>query len=57
MTFNKLVRDKIPDLIRQCGSQPIIQILAPEAYKKELQRKLGEEVAEYCESGQKEMKN
>src|SRR6266540_3392074 len=54
MTFNKLVRDKIPDLIRQRGSQPITQILAPDTYKKELQRKLGEEVAEFCESGQME---
>jgi predicted house-cleaning noncanonical NTP pyrophosphatase (MazG superfamily) len=52
MNFNKLVRDKLPDLIGERGSKPITQTLGPDAYKRELLRKLGEEVAEFCESGQ-----
>lgn len=45
--YNKLVRDKIPQLIRQQGSEPVIQILDEEAYTRCLEDKLDEEVSEY----------
>ena len=45
--MGKLVRDKIPDIIRAAGKEPIIRILPQEGYLQELDRKLDEEVAEY----------
>lgn len=45
--YNKLVRDKIPELIRQQGQSPILRILEDEDYTKCLEQKLDEEVAEY----------
>lgn len=47
---NKLVRDKIPDIIRKSGKTPLIQFLPEEDYIKALDCKLQEEVAEYQES-------
>ena len=43
----KLVRDKIPEIIKNDGKNPIIEILSNEDYLKELDKKLNEEVAEY----------
>ena len=45
--MGKLVRDKIPDIIRAAGKESIIRILPQEGYLQELDRKLDEEVAEY----------
>ncbi len=45
--YNKLVRDKIPEIIRQNNKNVITEILDEERYKKELDRKLVEEVNEY----------
>lgn len=45
--YNKLVRDKIPDIIRQTGKKPITHIAKGEEYEKALTRKLREEVAEF----------
>lgn len=45
--FNKLVRDKIPDVIRKNGEIPTIRILDDEEYIKELNKKLKEEINEY----------
>lgn len=47
MTFSKLVRDKIPELIEQSGAKANIRILDSEEYTRQLERKLDEEVAEY----------
>ena len=44
--YNKLVRDKIPDIIKQNGEIPIIKILDETTYKKELENKLYEEYQE-----------
>lgn len=52
--YNKLVRDKIPELIKERGSNPIIEILSDEQYKKELDIKLLEEVNEYLEDDNNE---
>lgn len=46
MSYNKLVRDKIPDIIRSNGEEPITRILSKEEYKLELERKLQEELNE-----------
>ena len=45
--MGKLVRDKIPEIIKNDGKTPIIEILSNEDYLKELDKKLNEEVAEY----------
>ena len=47
MVYNKLVRDKIPDIIRSCGEIPNIRILEQEEYLSHLEAKLDEEVREY----------
>ncbi len=49
-TYNKLVRDKIPEIIRNNGEIPKIRILNDEEYKKELELKLYEEYKEVIES-------
>ena len=45
--MGKLVRDKIPEIMRNDGKKPIIEILSQEDYLVELDKKLNEEVAEY----------
>ena len=45
--MGKLVRDRIPEIIRNDGKKQIIEILSNEEYLKELDKKLNEEVAEY----------
>lgn len=54
MIYNKLVRDRIPEIIGRSGDKTIIQVLDVEPYKIELSRKLREEVSEFVESGQVE---
>ena len=49
--YDKLVRDKIPDVIRQAGKEPVTDILSRESMAAALDRKLQEEVQEYLESG------
>lgn len=45
--YNKLVRDKIPEMIRKQGEIPNIRILEQEEYLHHLEEKLNEEVGEY----------
>ena len=45
--YNKLVRDKIPEIISNNGEKPSIKVLNDEEYKKELDKKILEEVNEY----------
>lgn len=45
--FNKLVRDKIPDMIRAQGEEPLVRTLDEIPYIFSLYDKLDEEVAEY----------
>lgn len=47
--YNKLVRDKIPDIIKAEGRIVKSRILNDEEYRKELNKKLQEEVNEYLE--------
>ena len=44
--MGKLVRDRIPEIIKNDGKTPIIEILSNEEYLLELDKKLNEEVAE-----------
>ena len=46
-THNKLVRDKIPEIIEKAGKTPVTHILSEEEYMTELDKKLGEEFSEY----------
>lgn len=48
--YNKLVRDKIPNIIEEKGEKPIIRILNDTEYKKELEKKLYEEYKEVLEA-------
>lgn len=47
MQQSKLVRDKIPRIIRAAGKTPITRVLSEEEYLVELDKKLNEEIAEY----------
>jgi len=47
VVMGKLVRDRIPEIIKNDGKMPIMEILSDEEYLKELDKKLSEEVAEY----------
>ena len=48
--YNKLVRDKIPNIIEEKGETPVVKILDSSEYKKELERKLYEEYVEVIEA-------
>ncbi len=49
-TYNKLVRDFIPEIIQADGKRCTVETLSDEEYLRLLDRKLGEELAEYQES-------
>ncbi len=48
--YHKLVRDRIPEIIRSNGEEPITRILTDEEYKIELERKLNEEYHEVMDA-------
>lgn len=47
ISYDKLVRDRIPEIIAASGKQCITEILSEEQYLKKLDAKLDEELAEY----------
>lgn len=49
--YNKLVRDKIPQIIENKGGKAVVEKLGDEEYKKLLDAKLQEELEEYIQSG------
>lgn len=53
-TFNKLVRDKIPEIIKSNNEIPTTRILDYKEYKEELLRKLLEECNEVINASTKE---
>jgi predicted house-cleaning noncanonical NTP pyrophosphatase (MazG superfamily) len=48
--YNKLIRDKIPEIIERSGKKAVTERLDADKYKKFLDMKLGEELQEYLES-------
>lgn len=50
MKYDKLVRDKIPEIIASTGKKATYRILDEAEYKEYLEKKLDEEVAEFHES-------
>lgn len=50
-TYNKLVRDKIPEILDVKGIAYEKRIADPEEYTLELIKKLGEEIQEFSEAG------
>ncbi|HDR7516803.1 nucleoside triphosphate pyrophosphohydrolase [Bacillus mobilis] len=55
-TYNKLIRDKIPQIIKANGRTPTTRILPKDEYIKEICKKNEEELAEYLEADTKEHK-
>jgi predicted house-cleaning noncanonical NTP pyrophosphatase (MazG superfamily) len=53
-TYNKLVRDRIPQLIVEDGRKPFTRFLNDWEYLVELKKKLQEEISEYAKSGELE---
>ena len=49
ITYNKLVRDKIPEIIEESGKVPVTRILTDNDYEMKLCEKLQEELNEYKE--------
>ena len=47
MKFNKLVRDRIPELIQSGGPTPVFRILSVGEYSVALEQKLDEEAGEF----------
>lgn len=54
MKYNKLVRDKIPEIIINRGAIPVTHIAEDEEYRKKLRKKLVEESREYHKNGKVE---
>jgi len=53
--YDKLVRDKIPEIIRAAGKTPVVRTVADaDEMKRRLLDKLAEEIYEYKESGSME---
>ncbi|MFF1343910.1 nucleoside triphosphate pyrophosphohydrolase [Streptomyces sp. NPDC058290] len=50
LTKGKLVRDRIPQIIRADGAEPEVYVADPDEYRQRLRAKLTEEVAEYMEA-------
>ena len=48
--YNKLIRDKIPQIIEQSGKQAILEEVSGKEYLELLNAKLGEELQEYLDS-------
>jgi len=53
-TFNKLVRDKIPEIITAHGEIATVRTLDDDEFKRELIKKLGEEYREFLEDNSSE---
>ena len=45
--YDKLVRDKIPEIIEKSGKKCVVEVMDKETYIQHLDRKLNEELAEY----------
>ena len=52
--YNKLVRDKIPEIIRQDGKEPVVRIMEKAEFVSELKAKLVEESNEVASAEDRE---
>jgi len=48
--YNKAIRDKIPEIIRQSGKECNVKMLSDSEFLEKLEEKLREEVSEYQEN-------
>ena len=48
--YNKVIRDKIPEIIKNSGNSSVVKNLSDEKFLVELEKKLKEEVEEYLEN-------
>ena len=51
MKYNKLIRDRIPEIIAKNGQTARVRVLTDGEYLTKLDEKLGEELAEYLADG------
>jgi predicted house-cleaning noncanonical NTP pyrophosphatase (MazG superfamily) len=51
IVYDKLVRDRIPEIVAATGRRPVTRIAEPEEYRRRLEDKIREELAELCEPG------
>jgi len=49
--YDKLIRDRVPEIIRRDGADPVTHVARDDEYHAKLREKLREEVAEFLESG------
>lgn len=54
MEQSKLVRDRIPDIIRKRGETPVTHVADADEYQQRLNAKLKEEIDEFLQDGSKE---
>ncbi|MGY5627485.1 pyrophosphohydrolase domain-containing protein [Streptomyces sp. UC1A3] len=52
--MTKLVRDKVPEIIRRSGETPDVYVADAQDYRQLLRAKLGEEVGEFLDAGNDE---
>ena len=52
--YDKLVRDRIPNIVEADGERPVTHVADDEEYERRLREKLTEEVREYREDGDPE---
>ena len=45
--YDKLIRDRIPEIIERSGKKCVVEVLEDDAYLQYLDQKLNEELAEY----------
>jgi predicted house-cleaning noncanonical NTP pyrophosphatase (MazG superfamily) len=49
--YDKLIRDRIPEIIEKHGNKAIVEVLDEQDFAKYLKLKLAEEMQEYLDSG------